>query len=374
MPDSPAAAPPRRTVIWWLGWVTLVLVLLLVVAEITFRVTDAVAGRDADFYLPHQDLADAMYLPHPSLGLVLRPGTYGKGGYSGHINAFGMRGPETTREKPPGTVRILCIGSSTTFGTGATSDDHTYPARLQELLRKATAAGRAPAGTTFEVLNGGVSGYNTADSLINLELRLLELHPDLVLTYDAANDGRIIQTRGFLPDFSHARRPPPVLEISALERFLLGHVRTYARLARGTDPERQVGALANWVFVPGFDQMGLPPSEGVNEYGLRVYERNMRSIVAVARSGGAEVVFQTFATRDTTSDQQRTLGPFIARANGLLHELGDELGVGVAPVAEELSGQPDVWDDWIHFNDAGELRHAQVVATFLAQQGLFGLH
>jgi lysophospholipase L1-like esterase len=357
-----------------LGGLVVLLLMVFAAAEVALRVADAVAGRDASFYLPRQDLSRGMFAPHPYLGLVMRPGeTSGEGGYKAHINSLGMRGPETTREKPEGVYRVLCIGSSTTYGTGATQDDRTYPARLQQLLQRAADEGRARPGLRYEVLNGGVSGYNTADSLINLELRLLELQPDAVLTYDAANDGRLIQMKGFLPDFSHARRPPPLMEISALERFLLGNVRTYARLVRGTDPEQQVGAVANWVFVPGSDKLAIPASQGVNEYGLSVYRRNLRSIVAVARAAGAEPLFQTFAVRSREAEEARGRLPFIDRANQVVHELGAELGVGVVPVAEQLTGQEALYDDWIHFDDKGELRHAQVIAEHAAAHGLLGL-
>src|SRR5262245_37533496 len=32
------------------------------------------------------------------------------------IDSLGLRGPEVVVPKPPGTVRILCLGDSTTFG------------------------------------------------------------------------------------------------------------------------------------------------------------------------------------------------------------------------------------------------------------------
>jgi lysophospholipase L1-like esterase len=351
----------------------LLVLLASLAAELALRVSDALAGRDASFYLPSQDLSQGLYAPHPYLGVVMRSGDRRPGRYQMHVNAFGMRGPETTREKPEGTWRVLCIGSSTTLGTGATRDDRTYPARLQELLQRAVGLGRAPEGRRYEVLNGGVYGYNTAESLINLELRLLELHPDAVLVYDAANDGRVIQMHGFQPDFSHARRPPPILEISALERFLLGHVRTYARLARGTDPEQQIGTLANWLFVPGFEKLSIPAAQWINEYGLSVYRRNLRNICAVTRAAGAEPLLQTYAVRGSDTPQARDMAPFIERANETMHELGAELGVSVAPVAEELTGKAELYDDWIHFNDDGELRHAQVVAQFAMAHGLLGL-
>jgi lysophospholipase L1-like esterase len=364
---------PRRSALGCLGGLVVLLALGFAAAEAAFRIDDWREGRNADFYLPQQDFSKAMFVPHPYLGVVLRPGYDAPPPYRRHINALGMRGPETTREKPAGTYRILCIGGSTTFGTGATEDAYTYPARLQELLNREVEKGRVPAGRTFEVLNAGVSGYNTADSLIDLALRGVELQPDAVLVYHAANDERMIQSRGFKPDFSHVRRPPPIKELSGLDTFLLRHVRTYARLVRGTDPEEQLGAMAEWVFVPGFNGMMVPASVRLNEYGLTVFRRNLREIVAVARSAGAEVVFETFAYKERDAAEPTALTVYLDRANQEITSLGLELDVPVCPTAERLTGKQSLYDDLVHFNDTGELSHARVVAEFAIGAGLFGL-
>jgi lysophospholipase L1-like esterase len=380
MSEPARRARPRRSALGCLGALVVLLLLVLAAGEVAMRIDDWRAGRDADFFLPHQDFSEAQYVPHPYLGVVQRPGwdkrepPPGSKRYQVHINALGLRGPETTREKPPGIYRIICIGGSTTFGTGATSDDKAYPARLQQALNHLADTGHAPEGLRYEVLNGGVSGYNSIDSLINLELRLLELQPDAVIDYDAANDARIIQTRDFEPDYSNYRRPPPIVELSALDRFLLGHCRLYAHLVRGTDPEQQLGAMADWVFVPDFEKKTVSSHLWINEYGLTVFARNLRSICAVTRSAGAQPVLQTFAVRMADDPKFPEMGPFLKRANQVIRDVGAELDVPVLPTAEALTGQAQLYDDWMHFNDNGEVEHARAVANAALEQGLFGLH
>lgn len=98
------------------------------------------------------------------------------------FNALGMRGPEAAEQKPPGTVRILGLGDSFTLGEGVREED-TYLRRLEATLN-AAAAGR------YEVLNAGVSGYNTYDEVLVLDRRWLEmgLEPDAVLIGFYLND------------------------------------------------------------------------------------------------------------------------------------------------------------------------------------------
>ena len=42
------------------------------------------------------------------------------------INDQGFRGPSVNRAKPEGTVRIVCLGGSSVFGTGNTDDGTTW--------------------------------------------------------------------------------------------------------------------------------------------------------------------------------------------------------------------------------------------------------
>jgi len=94
------------------------------------------------------------------------------------VNQLGLRGPEVTREKPAGTLRLIGLGDSFTFGVGV-RDEHTFLRRLEGRLNK---------HQTVEVLNAGTQGYNTRDQQLTLEYRWLELRPDLVLVVFYLND------------------------------------------------------------------------------------------------------------------------------------------------------------------------------------------
>lgn len=356
----------------WLPRVLLVLLLAVVGAEVAVRIDDWRAGRDADFYLPPRLFEDGMYKSHPFTGVTLKPGFKREGGqYSFSINSLGMRSAEMSAKKPPGVYRIFCLGGSTTYGTGATSNDKTYPAQLERLLNTLAADGRAPAGRRYEVGNCGVSGWSTVENLINLELKLVEFEPDSILLYDGVNDGRMIQAQGFVPDYSHLRTSLSIPLLSPFERFLLGNVRLYARLTRGTEANEQSGKLATYLFVPEADKLAIPSKEGINEEGLAVFRRNEASMIAIARQHGIEPVLSTMAMRDPAGNY---LGGYMLRANQLLRDLARQEKVPLIDVDKELSNQTPLYDDWVHFNDKGELRHAQVVVEQAAKLGLWGLH
>ncbi|HEX5010933.1 MAG TPA: SGNH/GDSL hydrolase family protein [Planctomycetota bacterium] len=365
---NPRRRRPRRL----LSLLAALALVTLLATEVGFRIADWRAGRDASFFLP-RDFSSGMFMPHPSLGFMLRPGYDAAVGNQVHINALGMRGPEVDRVKAPGVFRIVCLGGSTTFGRSASGDAATYPGQLQRLLDEAVTDGRVVEGRTFEVLNAGVGNWNSADSLINLELRLLDLQPDAILDYEAVNDLLLTQSSDFVSDYSNIRRSPPIVKVTPFEHFLLSHVRTYAHLARGTDPEEQFGTLSAWVFVDDFRDRLVPSSQWINEAGLATLARNLTNIVAVARAHDIVPVLSTFAVRNSEGETSDDLGPAMKAANDTLRALAVQLDVPIVPAAERLQDQPELYKDWMHFTDRGERRHAEVVMACLVQQQLFGL-
>ena len=111
------------------------------------------------------------------------PGSERKGSKtSWKINSLGFRGDEMSVEKPPRTVRIACLGASTTFCGEASSNATAWPHQLQTLLQAEYPQ------TRIEVINAGVPGYRITHSLKNLTTRVLPLQPDVVILYHANND------------------------------------------------------------------------------------------------------------------------------------------------------------------------------------------
>ncbi len=94
-------------------------------------------------------------------------------------NSQGFRGPrEYARPKPAGTYRIIILGDSVTLGHGV-EDDETFSAVAEREL--------APS-RPVEIINMGVSGFGTAEELIQLQRTGLSYEPDLVVLAYFPND------------------------------------------------------------------------------------------------------------------------------------------------------------------------------------------
>jgi lysophospholipase L1-like esterase len=97
------------------------------------------------------------------------------------INAHGTRGTDFSMKKAAGSFRIIGLGDSFTFGEGVRLGD-VFLSRLQNLLNRKVAG-------KYEVINCGVSSYNTRDEVVYLERKWIKLKPDLVLLVFVINDG-----------------------------------------------------------------------------------------------------------------------------------------------------------------------------------------
>lgn len=109
--------------------------------------------------------------------------------YPVRINNHGFRGADFEVEKAPGTIRVLTLGASSTFGYHD-ADDETYPYYLQQLLN----AGARP-GVHYEVINFAIPHATTDNILAMMFNEGFALDPDVVTFYEGANDAATIEAR-----------------------------------------------------------------------------------------------------------------------------------------------------------------------------------
>jgi len=102
-----------------------------------------------------------------------------------HTNSVGFNSREATHTKPPGTLRIVTLGDSSTFGWGVDTEE-TYPYQLERLLRE-----RHP-DRRIEVVNLGVCGYSSLQGLILLRREGLRYSPDIVILSYGSNDYSLV--------------------------------------------------------------------------------------------------------------------------------------------------------------------------------------
>jgi lysophospholipase L1-like esterase len=222
---------------------------------------------------------------HPFLRTVPAPGSFKaiERGESAmiEINALGFRSPDFAFTKPPKTCRIVCVGGSVVYDTRVTLAE-SWPMQLQSRLQRHAGSPKV------EVINAGIPGRTSADSVVNVSLRVLPLNPDLVIVLHGVNDQKPNRYPGFKHDYSHWYVPPMpphqlILHKIANRSLLASHVRNRSRLLLNPDWHE------NW---RGED---LERFDSVAPEGLMAYRRNIESIIAMCRMQGVEVLLATAA-------------------------------------------------------------------------------
>ncbi len=139
------------------------------------------------------------------------------------INVDGFRGALRSREKPPGTLRLLGLGDSVMFGWGV-DDGLDYLSVLERRLAQQEL------GARWEIVNTAVPGYNTVMEVETLKHRGLAYAPDIVILGYCVNDLSLPQfveaepevfslRRSFLSDFARERLTRAGSEAAADDPF-----------------------------------------------------------------------------------------------------------------------------------------------------------
>lgn len=154
----------------------------------------------------------------------------------GKVNAYGYRDFWHAKKKPPGVKRVVVIGDSITAGLNIPTFSSTLPSYLQNFLDSS--------GVTAEVINFGVSGYNTQQEVETLRVRGTAYAPDVVILQYCLNDrelvaGDIVESLASRVRSSAAIDPAHIsaaLSKSALFRLIFGlHYQFRGRDTRAHD-------------------------------------------------------------------------------------------------------------------------------------------
>ncbi len=277
---------------------------------------------------------NARALPHPYLGYALRPGFSTPPGAKQQAshNTLGFRGKETTWEKPADVFRIVTTGGSSVYGQSESCDAAVWSQRLEDHLNERLAPRR------FEVVNLGVSGWNSHEMLVNLALRGLDLAPDLVIVHESINDMRCaLYTRGGEPtrDNLHWRATWPVDRPSALESTL-AKSRAYLVWRRYLTDYVAKRSDLGFYAIANYDPEAPDPYQhypgAIPELGFETYRRNLGQIVALCRARGVEVLIATQALPRWHLEQAasyREQCDAFERIKAVQREVATELSVAV---------------------------------------------
>ncbi len=317
---------------------------------------------------------------HPLFGWTYNPGFHmSTAGLDIRINAHALRGPDFPEEKPPGEIRVLALGGSTTAGEEVGEAD-TYPAQLEGMLRA-----RCP-GRNIRVINAGVPSYHVEDSFRHYSLRLFRCQADFVTVYHGINDVRLYGrgSTDILPKANYSGRAlsPFVYEGDALGpragasfRWLLGSI---------ADRSALLCSLRS--VVKSLEPAEARAAAEVSSAGIAAFEAYTAALTRGIRGSGAVPVLATFAVawpgRFDPTDGRKIEASFrtwlrkpglsldagrqvLDLQNRFLRNLGAAERIPVCDVAAAVPPDRDHFLDVCHFTAEGNRCIAAALAETL---------
>lgn len=363
--------------------VSIAVALVLLELAAGFFITRLASQEQFDKFASYSQLVERYGKPslskHRFLGYYLTPSWVRE---PDKHNSLGYRGEEVVVPKPDGVYRIVAIGGSTTYGGGVDDYRQAYPYLLQQYLNERGYE-------NVEVVNAGVGGYRTWESLINLQFRVLDLEPDLIIIYHAINDiaPRLVwppsEYRG---DLSGYLDPPLIFRPSLIERSNLARMvmisldltqpaialsRTWAPRTEFSyealfEEQRSEGTYPQGIFLEVSAQEMLRQNPPI------YFERNLRSMVAIARANGIEVILATFVYSPDFKYVQVSSPEYqsaLAEHNDVIRLITASTEAHLFDFASLMPTNEKYFTDGVHFTFEGNQLRANLFADFIIESG-----
>jgi lysophospholipase L1-like esterase len=350
--------PDRRSLVLLLGTTAIFAAAL----ELSFRLLEPRLGIDRQRIQALRDHVAsggvvALHEPRPHVLYARPPGIPG-------VNSLGFNDDEFRLAKTPGTLRIACLGSSTTEGGNPEGHEGSYPRQLKHVLEERT-------GRAVEVMNFGMAGWTTAETMVNYFLVVQDYAPDIVVIHEAPNDVDPRRWPGFRTDYSHFRKPWSEVHYSLPYRLLVRWSDIFAA-SQLRDPAAfdLQAVVTRTPEGPLRDAAGaLPPETAV------AFRRNVQTIAEHVRLRGGHPILAT-VPYDAQAQGAAIYRGGIDDHNRILRELSQKDGFTLADVDQRgrtrAGGLHPFFLDLVHMTKAGNRFKAEAIADAILEAGLAG--
>jgi len=271
-------------------------------------------------------------------------------------------------------IRIVTIGASTTANVNLQFDKN-WPGQIGDSLQK-----KYP-DKYFRIINAAVPGFDTAQSIANLALRVMPFKPDIVIIYHAYNDLKAIRKNiAFRPDYSHIHTLP--YGFHKEPNFILKILNNSMFYVRMRNKKRELNNILSKLDESNDPMATENRISSIPDFAEHTFEQHIRILINIARAGGSKVILSTFATlHDPKLDytkpetihslsdfQKQNLGSLLnfspgltlegifdgfSRYNDVIRKIAAEEKCVLVDNAIDLPHAEKYFVDRVHFSEAG---------------------
>jgi hypothetical protein len=338
---------------------------------VTFVLSAEVVARVDDYFRLGTPL---LHVPNIGRDLVIRDSLGVRGRPNGRykkwkLNSAGFRSPESVLTPKPGCIRVMMLGTSETYGGGAEREGKEFPAQLSDSLAKVGC---------FQVINASIVGQPLMGLTHLWNVWASRYQPDIVVlvatpgTYLAAFPQLVGAAPAKAAPATPAKEAPgepwwtPRLIDKAHDFFhypdFINRVRVQRRIAAMTN-----GQPASWYI------------DSIPEDKLEEYRRDLDSTITAIRAHGAKPIVATYPNRFGTHPAEadhdlleawRQCWPkaripvmlgFMDAGAAVARKMAACRGVPVADLVNTIGGHRELFDDFVHYTEAGSSLVAETV-------------
>lgn len=288
-------------------------------------------------------------------------------------NHLGFRGREITVEKPPDVFRIVLMGASTIYGIYV-GDEETSASQLERRFNELQGSKKV------EVINAGVPGWVSLETLRSLTGRVLSLHPDVIVVADGRNEVFPQLFNNYRDDYSHFRRAgydfrnsnyqyKRLFRVSYLLMVLM--TRGSGHLGFSNREENPSYAVIDYTNAPTDDDILRNAAQPAR---LNAFRQNLEQVIRLCRENNVQPVLSTIPffresyVSNVIQADTRTI-PVIAKQadtnNELIRSISLEFKAPLVDPASSLTREDLLVDD-CHFNKKGEQAYADLMFKAIA--------
>lgn len=331
--------------------------------------------RTVDYYLGKarssgsdgSQSGEGSLLSHPYLLYTNLPNLHGDG-YQ-QTNSLGYRNEEFEIQKDKDTIRILCLGGSTTFmWPYIKNPKDVWVAQLERKLQ-------AISGKRVQVINAGLNYGTSAEVVAGYVFRYRHLQPDLIIYHGGGNDVLPLFFDGYDVEYAHFRDHGNGLKPRPGERTLLARSNIAKYLyARWLEPVGTVFYTKPFWEIPPQDAM-----ERVARTDPEGFRRNVDYLVSQGKQAGSQVILFGFlqARKENLTKNagafrgyEETLVLGLQKSYEVMDQVARRHGIPfIIPPQEKFK---DEWfQDNCHLTEEGEAMKADILFDALKENPLF---
>lgn len=281
-----------------------------------------------------------------------------------HHNNYGFRGPDIDIVPTPNVTRIFLLGGSTTYDGVGPEGHHTGDFIAKEL------AERFP-NRKFEVINAGVEGYHSLQSLITVASCVVDFSPNIIIFMHGINDAFMRLLNDFKTDYSSIYVPfiypkAYIWEKSVILSMLFSN---YTNFNNKWFPSEKLSGLAALAASPKVREYirtaGITKEETSGNVKVNTsyaFRRNLLSLIGLSITNKFKLLLCTLPhimphERGKATDEH----------NEVVRELSAEYKIPFVDLGRELSSKDNLFYDDMHMNITGQKIKAKKIVKILTK-------